>query len=390
MPKCISKSDHEMSLGLKHEVVRKIELARSFLDLAQDAARTPQDLGLFIAINQLQDAVEIFLFAVAEHLGVSLKEKGGFDGYIETIDKETGTHLPYRQRLNALNKSRVSSKHYAIQPDRREVDGFIRVATDFFIEVSRTHFKAEFASISLVHLLSNKRIKEALSSALTALSEKRFADALIESRKGFYTEFEQHYDISPFKDPNLPKRTFKHMCCRSPSYAKSADYIARTVSEPTAYIVFDHARIDSDLSKGGISHTTFWNIWRLTPALYYVQENDEWFVKHEYRVLEDQGIQERADYAVHKTIELCLAAQRVREATKSGAYGAWTVKFRPDEVRIYSKADLSSDWKLLPPGIETALSSYWTKGLDGNLFWHVSSLDHGIFGFVIQDDLAFD
>jgi hypothetical protein len=211
-------------------------------------------------------------------------------------------------------------------------------------------------------------------------------------QKGFYFEFERHYDISTFKDPNLPKRSFAHMRCRSPAYAKSADYIARTVSEPTDYIVFDHGRVDSDLSKDGISHTTFWNIWRLTPALYYLKERDEWYVKHEYRVLEDPGIQERADYAVHKSIELCLAAQRVREATKSGAYGAWTVRFRPGEVRVYSKADLASSWKLLPNGIEAALSPHWTKGLDGSFFWNVLLSDHGLFGFgfVSQDDLVFD
>jgi len=181
-----------------------------------------------------------------------------------------------------------------VQPDRNEVDGFLAGVTDFFVEVSKTHLGVDFTSISLVELLKSKEIKSAFAASLTALSEKRFTDALIECRKGFYFEFEQPYDISTFQDAALPKRTFQHIWCRSPAHAKSADYISRSVSEPTDYRVFDHARVNADLSKDGINHTTFWNIWHLTPALYYSKEKDQWFVKHEYRVLEEQGLQDRA------------------------------------------------------------------------------------------------
>ena len=113
-----------MTTSLKPEVIKKVELARSFFDLAQvAAAKSSHDLNLFVAINQVQDAVEIFLFALADHLGVSFKEKSSFDGYFDSLSTATGAPLPFRQRLIALNKARVNSKHYAIQPDRGEVHG---------------------------------------------------------------------------------------------------------------------------------------------------------------------------------------------------------------------------------------------------------------------------
>ncbi len=56
-----------MTTSLKPEVIKKVEQARSFFDLAQVAAKSSHDLNLFVAINQVQDAVEIFLFALADH-----------------------------------------------------------------------------------------------------------------------------------------------------------------------------------------------------------------------------------------------------------------------------------------------------------------------------------
>lgn len=374
---------------IRPDVVRKVELARSFFGLARSASRSPHDLNLYVSVNHLQDAVEIFLFAVADHLTVSLKEKGGFDGYFESINARTGGQLPFRPRLNALNKTRVNSKHYAVQPDRREVQEFVTVSEEFFIEVSRSLLGVEFDQISLVHLISRQKICVALENAQQAFAEKRYKDALIETRKAFYHEFEEHYDISIFEEQETPSMSFAKMMCPAPAFAKSADYIAKSVKDPTDFIALDHSKVDADLSKAGISHTMFWNVWRTTPPVYQKKDGDEWFVKGEFRVLEENGIRERAEYALHSTIELCLTAQRNREATRSGPYGAWTIRIRPGEVWVYEKADPQSNSKLIPQGIDSAIASSWVNGLDGRTYWHVFLDDSSVFGFVLEEDLIF-
>jgi hypothetical protein len=385
-----------MAILLRSEVIRKVELARSFFDLAQVYAKSSHDLNLFIAINQLQDAVEIFLFALADHLGISFKEKSSFDGYLESISSHTGANLPFRQRIIALNKARVNSKHYAIQPDRREVNGFISVAREFFVDRSLVHFGLSFDEISLVDLLSSGAIKTHLSNALLALKEKKYGDALIESRKAFYIEFEKNYDISIFKDSltgaEQAKITnlFHGLRCKAPYYARNAEYILKNVSDPTGFIVLDHSKVDADLSSAGISHTQFWNVWRMTPQLFHLKEEDKWFVKGEFRVMEESGIQERAEYAVHSTIELCLTAQRNRDATRQGAYGAWGVKLRPGEIKIYAKSDLNSESQIIPTEFKDASSSCWVNGIDGNVYWECSLDDYRLRGFILQDDLILD
>ena len=384
-----------MSAALKAEVVRKVELARSFFDLAQTAAKSSHDLNLFIAINQLQDAVEIFLFALADHLGISFKEKSSFDGYLESISSHTGSALPFRQRIIALNKARVNSKHYAIQPDRREVNGFVTVAREFFADTSQTHFGLSFDEISLVDLLSTNEIKKHLSNALLALKEKRYEDALIESRKAFYNEFEKSYDISKFKDRATSAGELKisdlflDWGCDAPYYTRNAEYILKNVADPTGFIALDHSKVDADLSKEGISHTLFWNVWRMTPQVFYLKDEDKWFVKGEFRVMDQSGLQERAEYAVHSTIELCLTTQRNRDATRGGAYGSWEVKLRQGEIRIYAKADINSESQIIPAEFSKASSNCWVDGIDGNLFWECSLDEYRLKGFILQDDLLF-
>ena len=383
----MNSSSPSPTLQLAVGVVRKVGLARAFLGLAQSAARSSNDFNLYVATNHMQDAVEIFLFALAEHLGVSLKEKDGFDRYFELINSKTGKELPFRQRLNALNKTRVNSKHYGVQPERKEVHEFLTVVREFFEEVCRDLFKVEFAQISLLHLVSDQKIKHALSAANGAFIAGQFADALIETRKAFYFEFESRFDISEFTNAKRNQR-WGGWWCSAPAHAQNAEYIEKNVVEPTDFIVLDHAKIDADLSKMGLSHTTFWNVWRLTPSVFLPKDSDEWIVKHEPRVFDEDGLRERAEYAFHATIDLCLAAQRSREATLSGPYAAWTIRLRRTGVPLYQKADGKSASQALPDAITEVPAYFWVKGFDGNTYWNVMLREPWMSGFVSNDDLA--
>jgi hypothetical protein len=380
-------ASHALQLGLT--VVRKVEVARAFLALAQAAVRSSSDFNLYVATNHLQDAAEIFLFAVAEHLGVNLKEKGGFDGYFEQINAKADTQLPFRPRLNALNKTRVNAKHYGVQPERKEVIAFVTVVGEFFAEVSRTLLGMEFARISLVHLITNEKIRQHVTTATEAFLQSRYDDCLIETRKAFYREFETAFDVSSFVNHN-PSEWWRGWWCKAPAFARNADYIQKNVKEPTDFIVLDHSKIDADLSSLGLSHTTFWNVWRLTPAVFLKTEPDQWVVKHDWRVFAEDGIRQRAEYALHATIDLCLSAQKNREATLSGPHGAWIVKLRRGNIALYSKADIKSPSQALPENLEEIPASSWVEGLDGRIYWSVTLLEPLMFGFVSNDDVLPD
>jgi hypothetical protein len=140
----------------------------------------------------------------------------------------------------------------------------------------------------------------------------------------------------------------------------------------------------------GLSHTTFWNVWRLTPAIFLKQDENEWIVKHDCRVFDEEGIRERAEYVLHATIDLCLSAQRNRESTLSGPYTSWTIKLRTSGALLYEKADKRSPSQALPHGVEEIAASYWVTGLDGGIFWSVMLRDPWMWGFISNDDVVSD
>jgi hypothetical protein len=55
---------------------------------------------------------------------------------------------------------------------------------------------------------------------------------------------------------------------RAPYYARDKDYIKKNVKDHFGYIVLDHAQVDRNLTREGIDHTAFWNVWPLTPQVY--------------------------------------------------------------------------------------------------------------------------
>jgi len=158
----------------------------------------------------------------------------------------------------------------------------------------------------------------------------------------------------------------------------------------------DHAQVDADLTKEGIDHTTFWNIWRLTPQVYRHKENQPWLTKHEPHKLEPDGIKDRAAYALDAMVEVLLARQANKRMTKwiseRARYVAW---LRTEGVTVYSKADKSStEVGKTPVGLKEIAVLYATPALDGDgQFWNVMHFEKGgpyLIGFIAEEDLKFD
>ena len=79
------------------------------------------------------------------------------------------------------------------------------------------------------------------------------------------------------------------MFCDAPYYTRNKKFISESVKEPTDFIQLDHSKIDAELTKQGLAHVAFWNVWRLTPSVYFDQETEEWFIKYDYRVFEAEN-----------------------------------------------------------------------------------------------------
>lgn len=378
---------------MQQSTINKILLARRLHQLASENLLSSNDLSLAIGVNLLQDSVEAFLLAASEYLNAGIRDKTTFPEYFDLINNKIAPkELPFRPRLNALNKLRINSKHYGLVPAKSETDGLSLIVSEFFQEVCKEVFKKDFSSITLIDLINDGEAKDFLKEAEEAFNNNGFEKCLIDCRKSFFVRFESDYDIKPLSKETLHALAMTILGFKAPYYARDKKYIEENVKEPTDYIVFDHNTLEMDLMKKGIGSTSFWNVWRLTPAVYRHGSQGDWIIKHELNKLEEEGIKERAEYVLDTTINILVIADNKLKKSKTLTHNKYFIDLKHEKVPVYEKADRAS--KVVQHTPENLLKIYVDSSvtsLDGaNIFWEVSHFEDDVYiqGFIDNDDRA--
>ncbi|MCX5806646.1 MAG: hypothetical protein NT010_11365 [Proteobacteria bacterium] len=383
---------------MERSTINKILSSKYLYTLATENLRTEQGIKLSVGVNLLQDAVELFLLSVAEYLSADIPINTIFDKYFDLINKKIEPkELPFRSRLNSLNKLRVNSKHYGIQPAQEEVKQISVVVGEFFEEVSLSVFGNRFATFSLIDLLRDGEAKELLKQAENYFNEKNYSECLICSSKALYLEIEKDYDISKFKDKSISKGNWGLMLYgpKAPFWAKNPEYIEEKVNNHCDYIVFDHSTLEMDLIKSGVDTNTFWNVWRLTPPVFRFDKDGDWIVKYKFKCFDEDGINNRAEYVLSSAIEIILSIHQKKSQIKSPEDRLYNIDLGRPNIPVYSKASKNSSIvRNIPEGLTKLETDYRITGLDSNdIFWHVNyyKIDDAIFfsGFIHNDDIKF-
>ncbi len=378
---------------LSPTIVKRLMLSRYLFNSAMAHANAHNEFASYGAANLLQDAVEIFLLAAAEHVNAKIAKTNEISTYFDKIDEKIAPKsLPFRLRLIQLNKIRVMSKHDAIAPDQKELDGLTTVVQEFLREATRLVFDVDYSSINLISLIDNPAVNELLTEADVALHERRFEDALVASRKAFFKVFEQRFDIKRFEGEELG--ALAGLGSDAPYFARSKEYIDKYVRMPFDYIVLDIQKIDSDLLKDRIDPVVFWNLWRLTPSVYQTSDG-QWLVKHDLDKLHDP-LEQNATYVLDNLIEILLRRQERSKSSKSVRNIArLKVMLATANAKVYQKADLECPiyWPLPDQAkFVDVTSRVPSLRPDQPDFWEVSYFEHGAFiiGFIPETDLDFE
>lgn len=373
--------------------LNKLLLARRLYNLACENLRSTNDLSLSVGVNLLQDSVEAFLLAGAEHVNAQVQAKTAFEQYFDLIDAKIAPKtLPFRTRLVALNKLRVNSKHYGLAPAQSEVGGLVIAVREFFDEVASSVLGLSFATISLVDLLSNGEAKDLLKEAETAFLSGAYEESLFFCRKAIFVRIECDYDVSPFERGNdLSLRGIGILGRKSPHFARTKDYIEKNVGNATDYIVLDHSTIDIDLLKKGIDTVSFWNVWRLTPEVYREKKGSAWVQKRDFSKLEQEGVRERAEYVLDTVINMLVSADLNAAASRWTEPRRYFIDLKREGVPLFEKASLASVvTREVPSGIRKVYVDFSVEAIKGEgLFWHVSHYEEGcsLSGYVSGEEV---
>ena len=360
------------------DVLDRILAARDAFELSQNRYRSGDDVGLHVVVHLLQDAIELFLIALASHVKAPIKERTSFDGYFNEIEKKISWgNLPFRDRLLRLNRIRVNSKHYGIRPARDELNTLSLIVAEFLEECSLKTFKKSFFNINFVDCLEESEPKTHLVFAYESLCNEDYYSAMIESRKALYLLIEKDYDIYEFRDESSTKGPLGPYT-RAPLYARSAEYIKKSVYTPFDFIVYAHDDVDRTLTQYGVRHSDFWNVWRLTPDVYR-WPSGKWIVLHELSKTSKDHCIANANYVFTTVTRIAYDIQESKRFNKYENGGLYWIEIETELEAIpvfRSASDKSDPIDYIPSAAKKLATLQASPGLDEDdqLFWFISTV----------------
>jgi len=368
--------------------------AKYFCALATEQAGSENRASLLAGISLIQDAIEIFLIGCVDHVGASVKSGASLMQLFDSVDEGLGGgRLPFRTRLDHLNRVRVNVKHHGTAPESVEVRKFIAHGREFLEAAAEIVFQKEWHSISLLDEISNRDVAQHLVDATQRFSEGNYLECLIACRKAFYEIFEAKCDVSIFlTEDDKPSLLSPRFLCEAPHYARNKSYIDRSVNTPFDYIVLDFQSLDPKLLKDGLDPQVFWNIWRLTPKVFLTSDKI-WLVEETSEIHLNTNLKADAEYVLEATsdiaLKLALRSKGERLRTLNRSY--WHLPFKSAGVPIYSKASRESKINgTVPDHLEFVMSDSRTTGLenDGN-YWRVFHIEEDLIliGYTHEDDI---
>lgn len=385
-------------MELKENIIKKIQMAISLYELGKDNLKTSVDIKKkAVGIILLQDAVEIFLSAVCEHLNIEMTGRENYYEYFDKIKKHKknkGNSLPLKKQMIILNKQRVNIKHFCILPDIEECKYFDNDVKLFFSELSLRFFNRDIESISLVDLIDDVNAREYLKKAENDLEKCRYKDCQISCRKALYILFEQPNDIRYIEGES---RLGDILMSSREDKRKYKEKIDKEVFNPIDFIKMDQEEIKNELMEMGIEYITYKNLMRkLTPAVYYYQEKNEWVVMEDlnYRI---EYNRENAYYCFKNAVHIILEMQRYKNKEKWWKEEGRIKKITGLTANVYKKASKKSRVEHVLKNTLTyyLLIEFRIEGLDSDSYFYLvagneSGKEIGLLevsGYICEDDL---
>lgn len=304
---------------MKADTLHTLITARALLDQAERHCASGDRYLATAGIIVLQDAVELILLAVLLERDVDEKhniEKFSFDEMLSAVGK-IGIRVPKSGKLKAMNKLRVTAKHYGEIMEPSTVVSHLNTAKFAIDEIILASMGKRLREIFLVELIGNVGSRPFLDEAIENLNSGAYFDCLVSARKAFYEEFEQQYCIYDYRIPVPPDqspwaRGFVWHGMKAPAYTRDSEWIAINVKSPHDFIQIDVDNWRAQAMEWGINTTMLYNIRVLSPAV--VKLGKEWHISTQIALESIELQRENAPIVLDWVIE---AIRRKNEHNRS-------------------------------------------------------------------------
>ena len=294
---------------MKDSTLQTLITARALLEEAERHCTQGDRYLATAGLIVLQDAVELVFLAVLIEKDVDEErnvEKMTFDEMIAAIG-QLGVKVPKTGTLKAMNKLRVTAKHYRQVMEPLTVRGHLNAAKIVIDVVLRAIVGKPLREIFLTELVGPIFSKTFLDESVSALNEGDYLRSLTATRKAFFLEFESDYCIYQYRDadPSQPNwlRFGWGSGRKADSWKRTAKWIESNVETPYDYVQLNFETWRVDAIEWGINTQMLNNIRRLTPDAVQLERSGEWFVRKPAGYAANSANHENAAHCLDLTIE---------------------------------------------------------------------------------------
>lgn len=336
---------------MKLETINTLITARTLFEKANEMCLVDDKFTASAGLIILQDAIELVFYACLVELDID-KEKSiedfSFDQLIGEL-KAKGYKVQKSGNLKALNKQRVIIKHYGQVAEPSTVKNYYEAAQLSVNAAMKLIFGMDLHDIMVHEAIKNEDVKGFIATAAKHINDGKYFEALVEIRKALFMEIEEQYSVYDWKDYSRSTNfTLLDMFGKggwsAPYHTKNKEWIDVNVKSPCDYIQIDHDKIRIDLLEWGVNTVDFWNLWRLTPRVFYEKETKTWRRDLDMKHILSGGTEENARYCLDRVVSLLIKKQNHFDLAKQLAYGPeylFKVRMKEDQP-LYRKASINS------------------------------------------------
>lgn len=295
---------------MKEATLQTLITARALIEQAERHCGLGDRYMATAGLIVLQDAVELVFLAVLiekELDEIRAIEKLTFDEMISAIG-QLGIKVPKSGTLKAMNKLRVTAKHFGQVMEPLTVQGHLNAAKEAIDAVLNLAVGKPLREVFLTELVGNTSSRPFLDEAVLALASKDYARALIATRKAFFLEFEREYCIYEYRtaDKSLVRGIFGLIVggWKAPYWTRNSEWIRDNVKTPFDYVQINHETWRIDAMEWGINTQTLNNIRRLTPDALQLEMKGDWYVRLPAAYAANSANRENASTCLDLTIEV--------------------------------------------------------------------------------------
>jgi hypothetical protein len=143
-------------------LIDRLQSARHILAGAENPVLTSSSdaRSVALAIIHCQDASELVLSALAEHLGIGLARRDGFEDILKKLlekAKEKGKQsvVGHERFLRDLNEKRIAFKHYGSLPDVGQNYGIVSQTAERLSDISKDCCGIALADVDILYLIED-------------------------------------------------------------------------------------------------------------------------------------------------------------------------------------------------------------------------------------------